>query len=145
MVEYFILINSIGVILIFDLTNRNSFEKLQAWLDDILNFGPKDVNIILIGNKSDLADDRTTTFNEAYNFATKNNVQYLEVSAKTGNNVSLLFESLTKIMVKKEQELEKKRKKKGKIDKTHVTTNKSVTLDNSIGQVKEVKKESKCC
>ena len=59
------------------------------------------------------------------------NVIYIEVSAKTVNNVGLIFEHLTKAMVKREKENEKKRKKKGKIDKSHVTANKTITLDNT--------------
>lgn len=121
-----------GVILIFDLTNKNSFEKLSTWLEDINEYGPKEISIILIGNKSDLIEERKILFNEAYNFANKHNLQYIEVSAKTGNNVGLLFEHLTKAMVKRENENEKKRKKKGKIDKSHVTANKTITLDNTM-------------
>jgi small GTP-binding protein len=136
--------DSNGVILIFDLTNRNSFERLHSWLEDITEFGPKETNTIIIGNKSDLIEERKTNFNEAYNFATKNNIQYIEVSAKTGNNVGLLFENLTKSMVKKEQENEKKRKNKGKIDKSHVVANKNITLDNSMKLEKE-STSNNCC
>jgi small GTP-binding protein len=134
-----------GVILIFDLTNRNSFEKLSSWLEDINEFGPKEITIILIGNKSDLDDERKVLFNEAYNFANKNNLQYIEVSAKTGNNVGLLFENLTKAMVRREKENEKKRKKKGKIDKSHVTANKTVTLDNTMKLEKQHTNNNGCC
>lgn len=94
-----------------------------------------------------MADDRTTSFTDGSNFALKNNLTYIEVSAKTGNNVSLLFENLTRIMVKKEQELDKRRVKKGKIDKSHVTSNKSIQLDNSVreenGNIR--KKNDGCC
>ena len=71
------------------MTNRNSFEKLSSWLEDIGEYGPKETSTIIIGNKSDLIEERKVLFNEAYNFASRNNVQYIEVSAKTGNNVGL--------------------------------------------------------
>ncbi len=112
-------------------------------MDDLETYGPKEASVILIGNKSDLVEERKTTFNEAYNFASRFNLQYIEVSAKTGNNVGLLFENLTRTMIKKEQELEKKRKKKGKIDKSHVTTNKTITLDNDYKP--KLDKKDKCC
>jgi small GTP-binding protein len=134
-----------GVILIFDLTNRNSFEKLSSWLEDIGEYGPKETSTIIIGNKSDLIEERKVLFNEAYNFASRNNVQYIEVSAKTGNNVGLLFENLTKSMVKREQENENKRKKKGKIDKSHVTANKSITLDNTMKLEAQQTSNNGCC
>lgn len=138
-----------GVILIFDLTNKNSFDKLSTWLEDISDNGPKETNILIIGNKSDLVDERRVNFNEAYNFASKNNIQYIEVSAKTGNNVGLLFENLTKIMVKKEQASEKKTKNedkdRGTVDRSHVVTNRNITFDKkSIDQnINNTKKG--CC
>ncbi len=112
-------------------------------MDDLDSYGPKDANVFLIGNKSDLIDERRTNFNEAYNFANKHNMQYIEVSAKTGNNIFLLFENLTRTMIKKEQELEKKRKNKGKIDKSHVTANKTITIDNDYKEKSQ--KKDKCC
>lgn len=137
------------MILIFDLTNRGSFDRLNSWLEDISAYGPKDVSIMIIGNKSDLSDERKTSFNEAFNFANKNGLSYMEVSAKTGNNVGLLFENLTKTMVKVEVEKDKLRKKKGKIDKSHVTANKSIQLEHSMKLIdkKEAssKNDSGCC
>lgn len=134
--------DSNGVILIFDLTNRNSFEKLNSWMEDINNFGPKEIKILIVGNKSDLVDDRIVTFNEINIFISKLNVNYIEVSAKTGNNIGLLFENLTRMMVKKEMENDKKKKKK-KIDRSHVQTDRSIALDNTVNM--EEQKKSKCC
>lgn len=131
-----------GIILVFDLTNRNSFARLESWLADITEFGPLDVNVIIVGNKIDLDDDRTTSFNEAQNFVKKNNWNYIEVSAKTGFNVSYLFEVLTKTMVQKEMESDKKRKHRAKIDKSHVMSNKTITLEDV--KVKN-NKGNNCC
>jgi Ras-related protein Rab-1A len=129
-----------GVILIFDLTNRSSFDGLDKWVDDIKNFGPEDVKIILIGNKSDLDDDRVVSYTEAVNKASLFDTIYIEVSAKTGNNVTGLFEDLTKKMVdKEEEELEKKKKKKGKIEKSHVSIKQSIVLE------KVSQKKTGCC
>ena len=116
----------------------------MSWIDDINEFGPKDATIFVIGNKSDIVDDRKINFTEAFNFVNKLNLSYLEVSAKTGNNVGLLFETLTRIMVKREMEKDKSRKKKGKIDKSHVSANKNVTLENSM-KLEKVHNNSNCC
>jgi small GTP-binding protein len=139
-----------GVILIFDLTNKNSFDKLSSWLADIQENGPKETNILIIGNKSDLLEERKVNFNDAYNFASKNNIQYIEVSAKTGNNVGLLFENLTKTMVKKEQASEKKTKnedkERGTVDRSHVVTNRNITFDNkSINKNMDSNNTKGCC
>jgi Ras-related protein Rab-1A len=133
--------DSSGIILVFDLTNRNSFQRLDSWIQDISEFGPQNVNIILIGNKIDLDDDRTILTDEATNYAKNNNLTYIEVSAKSAYNVSNLFEILTKTMVQKESESENNRKKKGKIDKSHVITNKNISLD----EINKSKQTKNCC
>jgi len=133
--------DSSGIILVFDLTNRNSFLRLDGWLQDIREFGPVNVITILIGNKIDLDDDRTISTEEATIYAKKNNLTYIEVSAKSAYNVTNLFETLTKNMVQKELESESKRKKKGKIDKSHVVTNKNISLD----EINKSKQANNCC
>jgi GTPase SAR1 family protein len=126
--------------LIFDLTNRSSFDGLDKWVEDIRNFGPEGVNIILVGNKSDLDDDRVVSYTDAANKANLLETSYIEVSAKTGNNVTSVFEELTKRMVgKEEEESEKKKKKKGKIEKSHHSIKQSIMLE------KTTKKEKTCC
>jgi small GTP-binding protein len=136
---------NLGIILIFDLTDRMSFERLPNWVEDVIENGPKDVNIILVGNKNDLEDERKTSFSDAFNFANKFDLKYIEVSALTGDNVQILFENLTNIMVKKEIEREKSKKKKAKIDRSHVSANKSLTLNKSLRPEDRVKAKTECC
>jgi small GTP-binding protein len=121
-----------GVILIFDLTNRTSFDNLEKWIEDVLSFGPEGVKFLLIGNKSDLDDDRVVSYIEAVNLAKRFDTNYIEVSAKTGNNVASVFEELTKLMVSKEEEdNEKRKKKKGKIEKSHYSVKQSIMLEKA--------------
>lgn len=135
----------LGILLIFDLTNRNSFENLSKWLEDLNNYAPKGAPTILLGNKSDLNSERTTSFEEATTFALKHNLTYYEVSARTGNNVVLVFENLAASMIRKAEqyanETKKKDKKNATIDRSHVTANR-ITLDNTM--IKETKNK-KCC
>jgi hypothetical protein len=94
-----------------------------------------------------MEDERKTLFSEACNFANKYNFKYIEVSALTGNNVQLLFENLTRIMVKKEIEREKVKKKKGKIDKSHVSA-KSLNITQTKKEQDEgysKNKKGTCC
>jgi GTPase SAR1 family protein len=128
---------------VLDLTNRSSFEKLDSWIRDINDNGPKDLNVFLIANKCDEVDNRVITSQECNEFAIKNNLPFMEVSALTGKNVYILFENLTRTMVKKESERTEKKPKKQKIDKSHVKTDKSVTLDQS--SVKDRKSNQGCC
>lgn len=132
--------------MIFDLTNRSSYDKLKSWIDDIKEYAGDETTVFIIGNKSDLADDRKVDFGNASEFAAFYNLNYYEVSAKTGNNVSLLFENLTAFMVKKESDKDKTRRKKGKIDKSNVSTNKNVIFEKSMKLEKlKNKKSSTCC
>ncbi len=78
-----------GVLVVFDLTNRESFEHVPKWLEEI-KASAKAIPIILVGNKSDLPD-RQVSREEAEAFADKINVSYMESSAKTGAGVGDCF------------------------------------------------------
>ena len=77
--------NSQGLILVYDVTNRQSFIDLQNWLKDVKNATDK-VSIILFGNKCEL-ENRAVTKEEAEQFAKKNNIPYIETSAKLKINI----------------------------------------------------------
>lgn len=89
--------------LVFDLTNRNSFSNLSKWLKDFKDSGPEDATIIIVANKIDLEAERQVTHEELEEFAKKKKLDFYEVSAKNGFNVSLLFESIATQLVKKEK------------------------------------------
>ena len=88
-----------GVVLVFDLTNKNSFDKLSDWLHDIKEYGPKDTCVILVGNKSDVRERKLFLFEEGKKFAMQYKMPYIEVSAKNGTNVISMFENITKKMI----------------------------------------------
>ena len=71
-------------LLVFDITSRLSFMQLEHFLSEINQHAINDYSIILIGNKSDLSDIRTVSFDEAHSFATQYNIIYIETSAKIG-------------------------------------------------------------
>jgi GTPase SAR1 family protein len=118
---------------------------LNTWLEELRQYGPPGINIIIVGNKSDLIEERRVKFIEANEFCDKLKIPYVEVSAKTGVNVSYMFENITSTMVQKENELDAKRKKKKKIDKSHVSANKSITLDKKNYNDKNHSHISKKC
>lgn len=119
---------------------------MSRWLEDIKDFGPEDINIIIVGNKYDLNYKRDVTFQEANNLAEKNNIKYVEVSALTGKGIDDIFETLTSSMIKQEKIKEDvKNKTKGKIDKSHVTANQNILLDKSADTNLRNRSGSKCC
>jgi small GTP-binding protein len=80
--------NALGGILVFDLTNRQSFDDLNLWINDLNTLCAANAHVILVGNKADLLDEREIVESEAQSFAQRYNLTYLETSAKTGANIS---------------------------------------------------------
>ena len=83
--------NSVCAILVYDISNKESFEHISNWVEDCIAQSPKTVFMVLVGNKSDLIDDRQVTFEEGKEMAKKNNMMFFETSAKTGENVEKIF------------------------------------------------------
>ena len=103
-----------GVLVVYDITDRDSFENLNSWLIEIEQNANKNVYKLLIGNKSDLEEKRKVTYQEGKDFATSNGMQFMETSAKTASKVQEAFELLTQEIIKasvtKDRGMEKKEK-----------------------------------
>jgi Ras-related protein Rab-2A len=95
-----------GALLVFDITRRATFVHATDWLNDLRAIAEPDIVVILVGNKLDCvqqseadpegngnkSDKREVTFAEAQEWARKNGVlQYVETSAKSGENVEAAF------------------------------------------------------
>lgn len=80
-----------GALLVYDISNRESFNALTNWLTDARTLASPDIVIVLVGNKKDLDADREVTFMEASRFAQENELMFLETSARTGENVEEVF------------------------------------------------------
>ncbi|PWA14363.1 hypothetical protein CCH79_00011090 [Gambusia affinis] len=72
-------------------TDVNSFQQTSKWIDDVRTERGSDVIIMLVGNKTDLADKRQITIEEGEQRAKELSVMFIETSAKTGYNVKQLF------------------------------------------------------
>lgn len=82
---------ALGVVLVFDITDRKTFDQIPRWLRDArLEADPKCV-AILIGNKLDLADRRTVSREEAEDFAKTHQLEYYETSALNGEGIKEAF------------------------------------------------------
>ena len=112
---------SAGALLIFDVTDKNSFEHIKTWLNEIRSYANDNVKIILIGNKTDLLR-RTVSYDIAKSFADLNNLIYIETSAKTGHNVDSIFETLG-LLIYEEKDRLKNNINTGIIVGTHSTMN----------------------
>jgi Ras-related protein Rab-1A len=85
-----------GIATVFDLTNRESFEHVEKWLEEINKYAKENVMRFLIGNKSDLVNERQVSYEEVRALANKLNIYYVETSAKNNINVSDFFQIATK-------------------------------------------------
>ena len=96
-----------GIFLVFDLSQRSSFDSLDNWIKIIGNyFNITPNNLILLGNKSDLSEIRAVDKEEIDTFKDKNkNIEYREISTKNKEEVDSVFEDLVKLILKDKPEL----------------------------------------
>ena len=92
-----------GALVIYDITNKESFDKVDNLINDVKKYTQKDVSIILIGNKTDLEDKREIMKEQGEEKAKKYNVSFIETSALTGENLDKVFEMLMTEIYKKEK------------------------------------------
>ncbi|XP_012501435.1 PREDICTED: putative Ras-related protein Rab-42 [Propithecus coquereli] len=87
--------NVVGVLLVFDVTNRKSFEHIQDWHQEVMaTQGPDKAIFLLVGHKSDLQSTRCVSAQEAEELATSLGMAFMETSAKSNSNVDLAFDTL---------------------------------------------------
>ncbi|OHT05392.1 small GTP-binding protein [Tritrichomonas foetus] len=83
-------------IVVFDLTDMSSFAKSKQWVSELRQARGDSITIVVAGNKSDLQSIRTVKLESISQFAQTINAESFETSAKTGENIGLLFSSLVK-------------------------------------------------
>ena len=84
-----------GISIVFDLTDRQTFEHVEKWLEEINKYAKENVMRFLIGNKSDLVDKRQVSYEEVRILANKLNIYYVETSAKNNINIIDFFRIAT--------------------------------------------------
>ena len=119
-----------GIIVVYDATDRQSFDNLKTWLGEIQRYANDKVNILLVGNKCDLKDKKVVSKEEAEKFAQEHNLELLETSAKEAINVEQAF-------VKMAENIKKRMKE-----------NPAKTAENSTGPITDLpgqNLDSGCC
>ena len=83
------------VILVYDISNKESFEDLKKiWYNDLIRYGEKCTVISIVGNKIDLYEKEEVTENEGRAFAKEKKALFMQVSAKNDDNITVLFNAL---------------------------------------------------
>ncbi|AAS54747.1 AGR257Cp [Eremothecium gossypii ATCC 10895] len=87
-------------IVVYDITNKKSFEYIDKWVEDVRNErGEENLILCIVGNKSDLVDERKVTVEEGENKAKLLNAKiFVETSTKAGFNVGALFKRIAKLL-----------------------------------------------
>ena len=97
--------SSVCAIIVYDITSRESFNNVNVWVEDCKNETAKTIQIVLVGNKTDLEDKRQVDTEEGEQLAEKYGILFKETSAKTGDNVNeILHMSAEEIAKKIEQD-----------------------------------------
>jgi Ras-related protein Rab-6A len=81
-------------VITYDISSRASFLNTTKWITDVRNERGTDVVIMLVGNKTDLAEKRQVSVEEGEEKARRDGLLFIECSAKAGYNVKALFRKL---------------------------------------------------
>lgn len=122
---------AVGCLLVYDITNPQSFKSIDMWLNEIRNYCDSKIVIALVGNKCDLEDNRQISYEEGNTYAKDNNILFFESSAKTGYNINICFADIVQII-------------QNKIEKNEIKLIKSGSSAMNITLIDDTVKNSTC-
>lgn len=140
-----------GAIIVYDISDNRSFDNVITWLNEIKFYGEENIQIILLGNKSDLKDLDSVPEEKAKNFAEEHGIFFLEVSAKVnkGKKVQIGFNKILKMLADMpiDKNVEEKIKKMIILRKETEIISKNVQETQIARQDKweSIKKHFECC
>ncbi len=85
-----------GIIIVYDVTDRDSFDNVRQWMHEIDRFANENVNRLLVANKCDLEGQRKVPYEEGAQIAKHYQIPFLETSAKNAINVEETFLTMTR-------------------------------------------------
>ena len=88
-----------AIAIVFDITRRQSYEHVKRWVEDINKYAKENTIKFLIGNKSDLANEKQVSYEEARALASQMGMTYFHLSAKRNENINEFFEAAAKIFL----------------------------------------------
>ena len=121
--------SSKGILIVYDVTEKESFEALNFWMKSFKENRNKDAICLIIGNKIDLKEKRVIGYDEGKNFAEKYGVKFIETSAKSAEGVNEAFYSVAKEIYDNEKNL----------------TMNDILIENKYDRKKKDNKEKKSC
>ncbi|XP_044305066.1 ras-related protein Rab-25 [Varanus komodoensis] len=105
---------AVGALLVFDITKHQTYDVVERWLKELYDHAEATIVVMLVGNKTDLAQAREVPAEEAKMYAENNGLLFVETSALDSTNVELAFETVLRGIFNKVQ----KQKQKSPLDST---------------------------
>ena len=134
-----------GAVVIFDVTNRETFNRATKWFKELSEFAEGNPKIILVGNKIDLPN-RVITNEEASSLAHKYRCNFLEVSALLGTNVNEIFNSLALSIYQGRKKMAEEFQKEGDNNYTYVTNRgKKLNIVSNTDNRATANRKGGCC
>jgi Ras-related protein Rab-11A len=132
-----------GVLIVYDITNKSTFENVDKWINDFRMKCDDNSSIIIVGNKSDKEDERKVTIEEGEEKAKKYNLGFFETSAKDGKNVDDAFKFLFEKVVDNYKKSKETKEKKGELLQND-ENGENINLDFGNSFINKYKNK-KCC
>ncbi|PLN78743.1 ras-domain-containing protein [Aspergillus taichungensis] len=85
---------AVGALLVYDISKHQTYDNVNRWLKELRDHADSNIVIMLVGNKSDLRHLRAVPTEEAKQFASENNLSFIETSALDASNVELAFQNI---------------------------------------------------
>ncbi|KAM9676899.1 ras-related protein Rab-27B isoform 1-T1 [Dama dama] len=128
--------DAMGFLLMFDLTSQQSFLNVRNWMSQLqANAYCENPDIVLIGNKADLPDQREVNERQARDLAEKYGIPYFETSAATGQNVEKAVETLLDLIMKRMEQC---------VEKTHIPDTVNGSSSGKLDGEKPAEKKCAC-
>ena len=121
-----------GIMMVYDITDLESFRYLDSWLKEIEKNASKNVYKILIGNKNDMEKERKVSFEKGMEFADLHGMKFFETSAKENKNVEEAFKEMTKDIINSLKKVNEK-----------TNSNSNFVIEKKKG--KDLNKKRGCC
>ena len=118
-----------GAFIVYDITKKESFKNVDKWIKDLKEFGDEHVAILIIGNKSDLEDEREVSIEEVKKKAELFDIGYCETSALKAKNIDYAFQTLIKLVAEK---MEKEKNGENKYGNQSNVISTGVSLETKI-------------
>eukprot|EP00578_Thalassiosira_sp_NH16_P011694 CAMPEP_0181125808 /NCGR_PEP_ID=MMETSP1071-20121207/27260_1 /TAXON_ID=35127 /ORGANISM="Thalassiosira sp., Strain NH16" /LENGTH=246 /DNA_ID=CAMNT_0023211301 /DNA_START=53 /DNA_END=790 /DNA_ORIENTATION=+ len=129
---------AVGALLVYDVTDRNSFNHVPMWLKEVEENAEKDCLIMLVGNKMDLHEQRTVFVRDGRSFARKNGLAFIETSALDATGVDTAFQRILQEIYKTQTKKQLKSQGGGAGQTISLSSNQNEVIENQQMRKKDV-------